>query len=442
MERQDTNQRITQFVLLMLGICILIASVTTRAQAVVSDDPAIEPVSILDDPEDVWGSVEDTLAQRQYAQEGAKITPWLRGAGLPSADNAALVYYQAFVARPERDDATAASFDNVLAGGEPDSKVRAYLGRCRDTIRLAEIAGQIPQCMWGLSRPDGSDGSTLVVGETRQLAFVLAVDARTLALDGHDRSALARCVAIRQLARHIGDDTFLMLLDSDSVETYAHARMRDILGILLADTETLRWLRAQLATIDRTPRSLAQVFERDFELALDQMRWDTTRLAEIREQWPAETSSMTDEQIVDRARQLRQPFQEAVQTVLASDMPYELKQAELEKLASELEAQYADDGLSQGLRLWAATPGQIIEAHDLHTRVHAYANAITIATAIYLEFAEMGRLPETLPEHMPKDPFNGCDFEYELTTTGFLLRRHVVDPTQDKLWEYEFTVRH
>jgi len=33
------------------------------------------------------------------------------------------------------------------------------------------------------------------------------------------------------------------------------------------------------------------------------------------------------------------------------------------------------------------------------------------------------------------------DFEYEVAADGFLLCRHVVDPEQDKLWEYEFRVR-
>ena len=57
-----------------------------------------------------------------------------------------------------------------------------------------------------------------------------------------------------------------------------------------------------------------------------------------------------------------------------------------------------------------------------------------------IEHAETGALPEALPDHMPKDPFSGRDFEYEVTADGFLLRRHVVDPAQDKLWEYEFRV--
>ena len=91
----------------------------------------------------------------RYLAQAREVTPWLKAAGLPSPDNAALLYYQAFLLRPEQDDATFLSFRSALSGEEPDDKVRAYLRGCRETIRLAEMAGQMPQCTWGLSRPDG-----------------------------------------------------------------------------------------------------------------------------------------------------------------------------------------------------------------------------------------------------------------------------------------------
>lgn len=385
---------------------------------------------------DIWEDIWEDLQARRY-----EITPWLKAAGLPSADNAALLYYQACVLRPKPDDATWEMINAVLRGAEPEGKTRTYLGHCRDTIRLAEMAGQMPQCTWGFWHPDGRDMSMQVLGGVRQLAFVLAVDARTLAYNGHERAALARCLTIRQLARHIGDDTLLMFLVAFVTDTFAHGTMQDVLGIQPTQAETLQWLRGQLAAADGMPHSLAKVLYRDFELAVEQMRQETDRLAEIRTSWPAETSSLTDEELVTRARGLRQPFQDSIQAVLDSDMPYEPKQAEIERLGAELEGLYAGETLERDLWLSAAPPAQIARVHDLHTRAVAYASALKIAVAIYIEYAETGRLPEALPEHMPKDPFSGRDFEYEVTADGFLLRRHVVDPEQDKLWEYEFQVR-
>jgi len=40
---------------------------------------------------------------------------------LPDPDNAALLYYQAFLLRPDLDDATFIHFDSVLRGGDPDN---------------------------------------------------------------------------------------------------------------------------------------------------------------------------------------------------------------------------------------------------------------------------------------------------------------------------------
>ena len=45
----------------------------------------------------------------------------------PDPDNAALLYYQAFLLRPEPDADTSASIDDVVRGGEPDENLRKYL---------------------------------------------------------------------------------------------------------------------------------------------------------------------------------------------------------------------------------------------------------------------------------------------------------------------------
>jgi hypothetical protein len=121
---------------------------------------------------------------------------------LPAPDNAALLYYQAMLLRPELDDDTFISFDRVLSGDDPDEKIREYLNlpdSC-EAIRLAEAASKILDCSWGLSRPQGY--KTLLT-QARQLTFFLEVDARTLAVDGQYRIALERCLSIRRFARHL-----------------------------------------------------------------------------------------------------------------------------------------------------------------------------------------------------------------------------------------------
>ena len=76
---------------------------------------------------------------------------------LPAPDNAALLYYQAMLLRPELDLATFIPFDGVLRGDDPNEMVREYLNlpETRETIRIAEAATRIPQCSWGIMRSQG-----------------------------------------------------------------------------------------------------------------------------------------------------------------------------------------------------------------------------------------------------------------------------------------------
>ncbi len=46
---------------------------------------------------------------------------------IPAPDNAALLYYQAMLLRPDLDDATSIPFHNVLRGDDPNEMVREYL---------------------------------------------------------------------------------------------------------------------------------------------------------------------------------------------------------------------------------------------------------------------------------------------------------------------------
>jgi len=72
-------------------------------------------------------------------------------------DNAALMYYQAFLLRPELDDETFLHYDSVLRGAQPNEKVRDYLNmrETRETLRIAEDATKITHCSWGMMHPQG-----------------------------------------------------------------------------------------------------------------------------------------------------------------------------------------------------------------------------------------------------------------------------------------------
>ncbi len=99
----------------------------------------------------------------------------------PDPDNVALLYYQAFLLRPELDDDTFIHFDSVLRGGEPDEVVREYLNlpKSRETIRIAEAATQILDCSWGIIRSQEIYNYELTVrtSNTKQRKRALSFDA-------------------------------------------------------------------------------------------------------------------------------------------------------------------------------------------------------------------------------------------------------------------------
>ena len=164
---------------------------------------------------------------------------------LPAPDNAALLYYQAFLLRPDLDDATFIPFDRVLRGDDPNEMVREYLNlrESRETIRIAEAATQILDCSWGIIRSQEIYNYELMLinlmSQVRQLAFLLEVDARTLAVDGEFRAALERCLSMRRFARHFVDEANLGYLVSMPVDFRSLRCIHYVLGSMPPDRNTL-----------------------------------------------------------------------------------------------------------------------------------------------------------------------------------------------------------
>jgi hypothetical protein len=363
----------------------------------------------------------------------------------PDPDNAALVYYQALLLRPESDTSVSVMLSDVLRGAEPDQQVRQYLRDCQKMLELAEAAAQIPHCNWGIRYSQGHGLSSQLMVELRSLAHLLYADARLVATDGDYRTALNRCLTIRRLAAHIGDDTQLTYALSLAIHGIAGLGIRDVLGSMPPDAHTLTWLQGQLAAVRGAPRSPARALEMDFAIVLEAMRTDTDFLAWFRDQLaenaedPAEVQNLTDEELLAPAQERYANFLNSALRVMDGEMPYEQKYAELEALTDRLWEESRSDwaaiilALRCGHMLADCYGGQVLQA--------AGSNALKAAIEIYLAMAETGQLPDTLPDHLPKDPFSGEDFEYETTEDGFVLRCRVKAVNAPRVEQYEFKVQ-
>ncbi|MGD8500875.1 MAG: hypothetical protein PVJ86_09525, partial [Phycisphaerales bacterium] len=280
----------------------------------------------------------------------------------------------------------------------------------------------------------------------RQLAFLLEVDARTLAADGKYRAALERCLSIRRLAQHIADEATLGYLSSMPLHWRAFLCIQHVLSSMPPDRDTLTWLQGQISTVQGAPPPPGRAMEITLDDILKFFRMHPEFLATWRESLPEliedesarqEILNLTDEELLQRAGDSFNRFLASVNRVIGSDMPYQQKYGKLQELKEELVNHPVDDPVDI---LWLFLPSNVVKQHDIYVRGIANFNATRAAIEIYMVKSETGQLPETLPAHLPKDPFSDQDFEYDTAKDGFVLRCREKEIGENKLWEYEFAI--
>ncbi len=364
----------------------------------------------------------------------------------PDPDNAALLYYQALLLRPEFGD-TFISLDKVLSGDEPNEVVREYLNLpdSREAIRIAEAATKILDCSWGLTRPQGYN--TLLL-QWRQLAYLLEVDARTLAVDGKYRTALERCMSIRRFARHFNDEGILGYLISMPIGLRSLRCIQYILGSMPPDRDTLIWLQSQISNVQGAlpspGRALEITLNDDLKYLSEHPEFLVTWRQEVSERIEDESTrqellSLTYEEVLERAKESYNRFLSSVSRIIGSDMPYPQKHLELEELYKELRSQdypFEDPFVF----LWGFLMSDVVVQLDIYVGGIADFNATRTAIEIYLVKEQTGQLPEVLPANLPKDPFSDQDFEYETTSQGFVLRCREKKIGEDEVREFEFVI--
>jgi len=317
----------------------------------------------------------------------------------PDPDNAALLYYQAFLLLP---DPNMNLINPVLDGAEPDEKVREYIEDAHEAIELAEAAAKIPDCTWGIVYSQGLVPNLPQLEQCRYLTNILNVEARILTTDGDYRAALEKCLTIHQLAHTL---------------------------------------------------------EMDFQLALQSIRIDPNNISLIRDQLVQNPGSngnadyvlnLTDEDIVILAGEPYNDFLNSVIRVFGSEVPYEEKYTELQRLTEDLEVEYSSYPAVVQIVIFSAD--HVLPLYSQNVQLISRMNAVRAAVEIYIISAQTGQLPETLPANLPKDPFSGQDFEYEITEKGFLLRcrandilasqaLHPPGTDPDVVHEYEFELQ-
>jgi hypothetical protein len=390
-------------------------------------------------------AAENRRALEAYEKRNAEITPWVEDTVPANTENAALLYYQACLLVPVPDEATKRG---LHAGAEPTIHTRTYLGHCLPVIEMLETASRIPACVWALSREGGCDLAPLRE-QISLIADILLVDAQTLAVDGHYRVALERCLTVRRIARHLANDPELMIgTGTDALSLYA---IRSVLGIMPPDAETLTWLRGQFAVVPGPCLSYANALQRIVRIQIDAMETDPERLGGLKnvavtmakgEQAEQNIRNLTAGQFLSRAREGLGRFVDSIFRILDSEATHKQKLDQMKALVDEKIRDDAVDPIVKAILSVFNVKGRIDIGYTRGIMEHeALVNGTKAAVEVYLVLAKTGRLPEKLPDYLPKDPFTGRDFGYEITDEGFAIRCRGEEFVTRKKSLLEFKVR-
>lgn len=429
MNRFALNRNGVLHYLLLIPLSVVAVFGGTKAEAPKPQIPEIVKLQ-----RSVRASAKERRAEEAYEKRDTEIAPWVEDAAPPNPDNAALLYYQAFLLRPDLDMTTSRKIDDVIRGAESDRQVRTYLGHCLPTIEMAEIASRIPQCTWGVRHvPIPGFNKLFLSLSVHRLQNILLADATTLAADGHYRAALERCLTVRRFARHLDEDSKLNLLARNPY-LMALRTVQHVLGVMPPDADILTWFRGQLAVVQVLPLSFVEKLQADFKSYLNHVRTNPDPLKYMRkelvekaedEQAKENALNLTDEQILSRARKPFPRFFDSIFRIVDSEMTYEQKCAQIQRLIDKLKEEDGTDPVVACVINWSGIDGMIeppSRQYPFYVGCQAHFNGIKVAVEVYLVVAKTGRLPEKLPDGLPKDPFTGRDFVYEITDEGFALR--------------------
>ena len=365
----------------------------------------------------------------------------------PDPDNAALLYYQAFLTLPEAEEPVDTQLRDYARGKiEPNKAVEDYVGSCRGAIKLAVVASELRQCDWGLRYSEGFDMLLSHLGQTRGLVQILIADARIQASRANYELALERCVTTIKMSRHMGDDTLVSFLVGTAMESMADNCIADLLGQMPADSKVIEELRADLAGFAKRPLSVAKPLDMEREVAAEQMRMDkigdlmrSLDAKKSEEEVLEEVRKLGGEAFLKKGRDYYRKHMSSVISILRSGAAYGETHQQLTELAGKLPKDPGPEKSPEAMFTTAVTPA-ISRVYGLMIKGRTQANALRAAVEVYLAKAKTGKLPDSLPSGSPKDLFSGKDFEYKKTKAGFLLRCRGKDLGKDKIQEYEFKV--
>lgn len=361
-----------------------------------------------------------------------------------SPDNAALLYYQAFLMIERIDDTMLKTLADLLAGRiKLNEEIKEHIKRYRDVIDLIVVAAEVPNCDWGLNYSKGAL-TPPHLGYCRYVARLILADAQLSASTGNYKKAMRRCLTIRKMGHHIRKGDLFCYVFGTAIISLADKPTRNILENVSRDLTTLLWFKNELIQSESRVFSLKSCVEIELQKLSIYMNKDTAEKA-IEPDFYEWAKVQLPKHVADYA--IRAPEEFFMQNEkywnsykdrlnAALDLPYKEAHSSLSKLQTEIK-QKADEPNAALTPFWASN---FPLAYCNSIRMSNSYNAIKVAIELYIIKAKTGRLPDKLPANLPKDLFSSNYFEYTKTDNGFILRCRGKDLRNEEILQYEFKV--
>lgn len=418
---------VSYFLMAAVGLSVIYAS--TEAESSKS-----APVEVL---QRMVRADEDRVDREAYEKRNAEIVPCLGEATVPQQGNAALLYYQAFLRRPEPNETVDYKMHTLSYGTKPDRQIRTYLGQCMPVIEIVEMASRMPGCVWDVW-PEQQQSWISLRRETIYLSEIVLGDSVTLASDEKYLVALERCLTVRRLARHLTgvSESYPAIPLSTICDERALCTIQYVLGVMPPNADTLTWFRGQLAVAEGAPPDFPNRLQAYVKAYLNDIQTNSVRRAKQKnllveevkgEQAKESVKNLTDEQYLSRVGEVLQRLIDRIFQTVDSEMTYDEKHAQIHKIVNEPKDADSTDPVDRAILNLIGLPlvdvdGLADEWYAYQVRHQAHINGVKAAVEVYLIAAKTGELPGKLPDYLPKDPFTGRNFIYEKTDEGFALR--------------------
>jgi len=368
------------------------------------------------------------------------LTGFAASAAAYPPDNAAVLYYKAFMLYQPDDEITPLLWDYWKGTIETNEKIEQYIEKNRRIIDVVLDATRIDRCDWGLDYSRGTEMLLPPHHKARELFVLLAAEATMQANTGDYRKALGRCLSLYHMARHLNERPIISYLVGTAIIAATDSCVTRFLGQMPPDVETLTWLRSELAEFDKNPYSIDHVLRWKREAGIISMSPDKigSAIQTGVDDSPGKSKALerlreASPQFFTRNTAYWNEFMDGVQA--AFDLPYAEAHARLRQLDEQPTEDFAKN---LDATLTSCIAPTFLRIYVLDLRLRTKANALRTAVELYLTRATTGNLPETLPEGLPGDLFSGKPFQYARTPDGFVLRCRQEDLDKKEPYEYAF----